>query len=92
MHITGWHLQPSLELVRDRDPPVVLGRLVAERAEMIDVRVLLWAGAPMPLFQPIRAAVRAVRECLNAGDRSPKTRSNAVCPSHGASQMLKEPR
>ena len=62
VHITGWHLEPSLNLVCPRDPRVVLGRLLAERAETTDVRVLVWAGAPVPLFQPTRAAVRAVRE------------------------------
>ena len=69
VHITGWHLEPSFELVRDRDPPVVLGRLLAELAETIDVRVLLWAGAPVPLFHPTRAEVRAISERLCASTR-----------------------
>lgn len=64
VHITGWHVQPSFELVRDREPSVVLGDLLARLAERIDVRVLLWAGAPVPLFHPSRSEVRAVRERL----------------------------
>ncbi len=61
VHITGWHLAPDFELVRSQ-PPVVLGLLLAELAERIDVRVLVWAGAPLPAFHPTRAEVReAVR-------------------------------
>jgi phosphatidylserine/phosphatidylglycerophosphate/cardiolipin synthase-like enzyme len=69
VHLAGWHLEPSFELVRDRDPPVVLGRVLAELAETIDVRVLLWAGAPVPLFHPTRAEVGATRERLCASTR-----------------------
>ncbi len=58
-----------MELVRDRDPPVVLGRLLAELAETIDVRVLLWAGAPVPLFHPTRGEVRAISERLCVSTR-----------------------
>jgi phosphatidylserine/phosphatidylglycerophosphate/cardiolipin synthase-like enzyme len=57
VHLTGWHVAPHFELVRD-EPPVVLGALLAELAERIDVRVLVWAGAPVPAFHPTRADVR----------------------------------
>jgi phosphatidylserine/phosphatidylglycerophosphate/cardiolipin synthase-like enzyme len=69
IHIAGWHLEPGFEVVRDQDPPVVLGRLLAELAETVDVRVLLWAGAPVPLFHPTRAEVRATSERLCAATR-----------------------
>jgi phosphatidylserine/phosphatidylglycerophosphate/cardiolipin synthase-like enzyme len=59
VHITGWHLAPGFELARG-DPPVVLGALLAEAAERIDVRVLVWAGAPVPAFHPTRREVRQV--------------------------------
>jgi signal transduction histidine kinase len=36
--------------------------LLAEVAERVPVRVLMWAGPPLPLFQPSRAKVRAVRD------------------------------
>jgi phosphatidylserine/phosphatidylglycerophosphate/cardiolipin synthase-like enzyme len=64
VHIAGWHLEPSFELVRGEGPPTVLGALLAERAEYVDVRVLLWAGAPVPLFHPTRAEVRRIRDRL----------------------------
>jgi phosphatidylserine/phosphatidylglycerophosphate/cardiolipin synthase-like enzyme len=47
VYITGWHISPDFELVRDGER-VVLGRLLAELAERVDVRVLVWAGAPLP--------------------------------------------
>jgi phosphatidylserine/phosphatidylglycerophosphate/cardiolipin synthase-like enzyme len=58
VHITGWHLAAHFELVRG-EPPVVLGRLLAELAERVDVRVIVWAGAPLPAFHPTRKEVTA---------------------------------
>jgi phosphatidylserine/phosphatidylglycerophosphate/cardiolipin synthase-like enzyme len=64
VHLTGWHLTAGLELVRGEGPPVVLGELLAALAQRIPVRVLLWAGAPVPVFHPSRAEVRAARREL----------------------------
>jgi phosphatidylserine/phosphatidylglycerophosphate/cardiolipin synthase-like enzyme len=58
IHITGWHLSAHFELVRG-ERPVVLGALLAELAQRLDVRVLVWAGAPVPLFHPTRKEVDA---------------------------------
>ncbi len=61
IHITGWHLTPHFELERG-EHPVVVGELLAELAERVDVRVLVWAGAPLPVFHPTRREVaRTVR-------------------------------
>ena len=57
VHVTGWHVAPDFELTRG-DPPTVLGALLAEAAERVDVRMLVWAGAPVPMFHPTRAEVR----------------------------------
>jgi phosphatidylserine/phosphatidylglycerophosphate/cardiolipin synthase-like enzyme len=57
VHITGWHFAPQFELVRG-EPAAALGALLAEAAERVDVRVLAWAGAPLPLFHPSRDEVR----------------------------------
>ncbi len=66
VHITGWHLAPGFELVRG-ESPIVLGRLLAELAERIDVRVLVWAGAPIPAFHPTRSEVKeAVRNLVRS--------------------------
>jgi phosphatidylserine/phosphatidylglycerophosphate/cardiolipin synthase-like enzyme len=67
--LTGWFVSPDFVLRRDGDTPVVLRNLLAELAERIDVRVLLWAGAPLPLFHPSRHDVRRVRRELCEGSR-----------------------
>jgi phosphatidylserine/phosphatidylglycerophosphate/cardiolipin synthase-like enzyme len=56
VHITGWHLEPSFELIKGR-PHGAIGVLLAELAERIDVRVLVWSGAPVPAFHPTRGEV-----------------------------------
>ena len=56
VHLTGWHLAPGFEVKRG-EPSVVLGALLADTAERVDVRVLVWAGSPLPVFHPTRAEV-----------------------------------
>ena len=68
VHIAGWHLTPGFELTREGDTSTVRD-ILARLAERVDVRVLLWAGPPVPAFQPTRTMVRAVREQLTAGTR-----------------------
>lgn len=68
IHLTGWHIAPYFELVRG-ERPGVLGELLAEAAERIDVRVLVWAGAPVPAFHPTRKEVRAAVETLTRRTR-----------------------
>jgi phosphatidylserine/phosphatidylglycerophosphate/cardiolipin synthase-like enzyme len=63
VHIAGWHITPDFGLTRDQRASR-LRDLLAELAERIEVRVLLWGGSPLPLFTPDRAAVRAAREEL----------------------------
>ena len=66
--LAGWFVSPEFVL-RGGSEPVVLRNLLAELADRVDVRVLLWAGAPMPLFHPSRADVRQVRDTLCRGTR-----------------------
>jgi phosphatidylserine/phosphatidylglycerophosphate/cardiolipin synthase-like enzyme len=68
VHITGWHLAAHFELVRG-ERPVVLGALLAELAQRIDVRVMVWAGAPVPAFHPTRKEVCAEIRRLVRGTR-----------------------
>lgn len=74
--IAGWCITPGFAVVRD-EPPVLLRELLGEAAESVDVRVLLWAGAPVPVFAPRRALVRAGRDELVRG-----TRIKAALDSH----------
>jgi phosphatidylserine/phosphatidylglycerophosphate/cardiolipin synthase-like enzyme len=66
VHLAGWHFDPSFRL--EEDGPT-LRELLAETAERVDVRVLAWAGAPLPLFHPARREVRETREKLAGGTR-----------------------
>jgi phosphatidylserine/phosphatidylglycerophosphate/cardiolipin synthase-like enzyme len=66
--IAGWCITPGFALVRD-EPPVLLRELLGEAAESVEVRVLLWAGAPVPVFAPRRTSVRATRDELVHGTR-----------------------
>jgi phosphatidylserine/phosphatidylglycerophosphate/cardiolipin synthase-like enzyme len=68
IHLTNWFLSPDFDLVRG-EQPVVLRHLLAELAERIDVRILVWAGAPLPLFRPSRREVRDMRERLTKETR-----------------------
>jgi phosphatidylserine/phosphatidylglycerophosphate/cardiolipin synthase-like enzyme len=56
VHVTGWHLEPHFQMDRHR-PGTAIGTLLAELAERIDVRVLVWSGAPLPAFHPSRREV-----------------------------------
>lgn len=64
--LAGWHFEPSFHLTRGGP---TLRELLAEAAEHADVRLLAWAGAPLPLFKPSRADVRQAREAMVKGTR-----------------------
>jgi phosphatidylserine/phosphatidylglycerophosphate/cardiolipin synthase-like enzyme len=79
VRMAGWHSAPHFALERG-EPPTVLRELLAEAvARGADVRLLLWAGAPLRVFTPARAEVRAdarefshdtgVRVALDARER-----------------------
>jgi phosphatidylserine/phosphatidylglycerophosphate/cardiolipin synthase-like enzyme len=61
--IAGWEITPEFALTRS-GPRVVLRDLLAELAERIPVRVLLWASAPLPVFRPWRAQALEARRRL----------------------------
>jgi phosphatidylserine/phosphatidylglycerophosphate/cardiolipin synthase-like enzyme len=67
VHLAGWHFDPSLRL-GDEGP--TLRDLLADAAERVDVRVLAWAGAPLPLFHPDRGEVRQARDDLVLGTQN----------------------
>jgi phosphatidylserine/phosphatidylglycerophosphate/cardiolipin synthase-like enzyme len=66
VHLAGWYFSPEFELTRG-EHPTILRNLLSELAGRIDVRVLAWAGAPLPLFRPSRSDVREMRDRLCAG-------------------------
>lgn len=66
VHLTGWHITPTFAMTRG-ELPIVLKELLAEVAARIPVRVLVWAGVPVPVMQPWRGDVRRLRDELTAG-------------------------
>lgn len=68
VHIAGWHLAPDFGLDRDQGARRLRDHLAA-LAEDVDVRVLLWAGAPLPVFSPRRSQVRQVHQELTTGTK-----------------------
>jgi phosphatidylserine/phosphatidylglycerophosphate/cardiolipin synthase-like enzyme len=62
VHIAGWYVSPHFPLSED-ESGMTLAAVLAEIAERVDVRVLLWAGAPFP---PVRRQVRDVARSLEA--------------------------
>jgi phosphatidylserine/phosphatidylglycerophosphate/cardiolipin synthase-like enzyme len=69
VHISSWHLEPGFAPERDGSSRSPVRDLLAEVAERVPVRVLVWAGAPLPVFTPRRSQVRALRDALVRGTR-----------------------
>ncbi|HEY0638354.1 MAG TPA: phospholipase D family protein [Pseudonocardiaceae bacterium] len=73
VHVAGWHITPDFRVLRDGDGDgsgdggVTVRELLAEAAERVPVRVLLWAGPPLPVFEPTRARAKAARDALTGG-------------------------
>jgi phosphatidylserine/phosphatidylglycerophosphate/cardiolipin synthase-like enzyme len=65
VHLTGWHMDPDFEIARDVER-LRLRDLLAEAAKRVEVRVLLWAGAPSPLGHTGRTAIRRIAETFEA--------------------------
>jgi phosphatidylserine/phosphatidylglycerophosphate/cardiolipin synthase-like enzyme len=61
VHIAGWHCSPDFRLRRDPGSPT-LRDLLASVSERVPVRLLMWAGPPLPAFQPTRRAVKRARD------------------------------
>jgi phosphatidylserine/phosphatidylglycerophosphate/cardiolipin synthase-like enzyme len=68
VHVAGWHFSPDFALVRSTEE-VALRDLLARLADKLEVRVLVWAGAPLPLFRPSRRDVRQMQTELTRGTR-----------------------
>jgi phosphatidylserine/phosphatidylglycerophosphate/cardiolipin synthase-like enzyme len=64
VHVAGWFFTPAFRM--GEGGPTLRG-LLADAAQRCDVRVLAWAGAPLPLFHPDRAEVREMRDELTRG-------------------------
>ena len=85
--ISGWALTPGFRMTHDPEP-VVLRELLAEVASRVDVRVLLWAGAPMPVFRPWRREVERARKELVEGTRIRSALDTRERPLHSHHQKV----
>jgi len=65
-NLAGWFFTPSFRM---GEGGPTLRELLSDAASRVDVRVLAWAGAPLPLFHPDRGEVRDVRTELTHGTR-----------------------
>ena len=77
VHIAGWHASPDFALTRGPGA-LPLRDLLADVAQRVPVRLLMWAGPPLPMFQPTRSMVH------RAQTSSSETAACSV-PSTGAS-------
>jgi phosphatidylserine/phosphatidylglycerophosphate/cardiolipin synthase-like enzyme len=59
VHIANWHASPDFRLTRSPGAPTLRDLLAVTAQRGVDVRLLLWAGPPVPAFQPTRRLVRA---------------------------------
>src|SRR6185437_4729483 len=79
VYIIGWYLPPAIPLQRGTSDTVAATRLhgvLAETAQRLPVRVLLWSGAPF-LFKPDRHAVDEVKQSLEEHART--TGADLLC-------------
>src|SRR5438477_8713614 len=68
VHLTAWFMSPGFVMETGVRPAIVRD-LLADAAGRADVRVLMWAGAPLPVFRPSRRSARGVaRELERAGN------------------------
>src|SRR3954470_16324976 len=67
VHICSWNFEPDFDTGPRTASP--LREILAETAERVPVRVLVWAGAPVPVFQPRRGVVKDARERLIKGSK-----------------------
>jgi phosphatidylserine/phosphatidylglycerophosphate/cardiolipin synthase-like enzyme len=81
VHLAGWYVSPDFALTRGPGR-VELRGLLAELAERIPVRMLVWAGSPLPLFHPDRRDVDGVRHALTFGTNIQLARDAKERPLH----------
>jgi phosphatidylserine/phosphatidylglycerophosphate/cardiolipin synthase-like enzyme len=68
VHLLGWCFSPELNLTREEEP-VVLRNLLSDVARRVDVRLLVWQGAPLPVFRPTKRDVESYMKVFTRGTR-----------------------
>ncbi|TVT09515.1 phospholipase [Amycolatopsis bartoniae] len=67
VHIANWHASADFRLTREPGAPTLRELLAETAARGVDVRVLVWAGPPVPAFQPTRGLARSEQRKLTEG-------------------------
>ncbi len=67
--LAGWFFSPDFELTRGPERRALSGLLRETAGRGVEVRLLAWAGAPLPLFRPGRRQVENVMAELSDGAR-----------------------
>jgi phosphatidylserine/phosphatidylglycerophosphate/cardiolipin synthase-like enzyme len=68
VHVAGWTVDPDFAMERVL-ALVTVRELLGRAAERVDVRVLAWAGAPVPVMHPTRADAARLMRALVRGTR-----------------------
>ena len=68
VHIAGWCVTPDFAMSAG-ERPAILRELLSDAARRVPVRVLVWGGAPLPLYPLSRRVVRGIRESLCKGNQ-----------------------
>ena len=66
VHLLGWCFSPELNLTREEEP-VVLRNLLSDVARRVDVRLLVWEGAPFRVFRPTKRDVQSYMKVFTRG-------------------------
>ncbi len=81
VHVAGWHVEAGFRLGHQDGAPTVRG-ILQGLADRMPVRVLVWAGAPIPVFKPTRRQVRQGRGELCDGTRIESALDRRERPAH----------
>ena len=68
VHIAGWFASPDFRPTRGPGS-ATFAETLAGIAERVPVRMLLWAGPPLPVFKPTRSMARQARDGFERGSR-----------------------
>ena len=78
--LAGWYFSPDFLLRKDSSK--TLSELLGELAKRVEVRLIAWAGAPLPLFHPDRSEVRTVAQALARDGRVAVALDSRERPMH----------
>jgi phosphatidylserine/phosphatidylglycerophosphate/cardiolipin synthase-like enzyme len=68
VHIACWHASPDFKMTRGPQSRP-LRDVLAEAASRVPVRLLMWGGPPLPVYQPTRRTVRSAVEGFERDSR-----------------------